>query len=77
MFGLTHVPRLVPAKETDDGPRRVSDYARPEAEITVAGTVPDVRRLPPSPAALHRGNPGRWGANCAGVPQLVKHGGLS
>jgi hypothetical protein len=50
-------PRLVPAGETDDGPRQVPDFATllwKALAFTVAGTVPDFRRLPfePSPPSL-------------------------
>ena len=50
-----HAPRLVPAGETDDGPRQVPDFAgRSSSAFTVAGTAPDFRRLPfePPPADL-------------------------
>jgi hypothetical protein len=40
-----HAPRLVPAEETDDGPRQVPDFTD-EIGFTVAGTAPDFRRLP-------------------------------
>jgi hypothetical protein len=45
-----HAPRLVPAGETDDRPRQVPGSAE-RFGITVAGTAPEVRRLPfePSP----------------------------
>src|SRR4051794_6036565 len=45
----THAPRLVPAGETDDGPRQVPDYPRPSPRFTVAGTAPDSHRLPFEP----------------------------
>ena len=50
----THAPRLVPAEETDDGPRQVPDFSPCEAGITVAGTAPDSHRLPfePPPVRL-------------------------
>src|SRR5438270_1749566 len=41
-------PRLVPAEETDDGPRQVPDFAD-GLGFTVAGTAPDFRRLPFEP----------------------------
>jgi len=59
--GPTH-PRLVPAGETDDGPRQVPDFADGSA-FTVAGTAPESRRLPfepPPPNPEVRGrHPGR------------------
>ena len=50
-------PRLVPAGETDDGPRQVPDFAALPKELpafTVAGTAPEFRRLPfePPPVRL-------------------------
>src|SRR4051794_9992385 len=42
-------PRLVPAGETDDGPRQVPDFPRIGSGVTVAGTAPDFRRLPFEP----------------------------
>ena len=50
-----HVARLVPAgKRTTDQGGYLTRPGRYGAGLTVAGTVPDVRRLPPSPAALRR-----------------------
>src|SRR3954468_8764718 len=43
-----HAPRLVPAEETDDGPRQVPDFAE-QFGFTVAGTAPDSHRLPFEP----------------------------
>jgi hypothetical protein len=43
-----HAPRLVPAEETDDGPRQVPDFTD-MVGFTVAGTAPDFRRLPFEP----------------------------
>ena len=47
-----HAPRLVPAEETDDGPRQVPDFPTDWSGVTVAGTAPEFRRLPfePPPA---------------------------
>ena len=53
-----HAPRLVPAEETDDGPRQVPDFAGSSPAFTVAGTAPESHRLPfePPPACeLHVG----------------------
>ena len=44
-----HAPRLVPAEETDDGPRQVPDFAGGLPAFTVAGTAPEFRRLPFEP----------------------------
>ena len=44
-----HAPRLVPAEETDDGPRQVPDFADRWSAFTVAGTAPEFRRLPFEP----------------------------
>src|SRR5690349_2772569 len=49
----THALRLVPAGETDDGPRQVSDSHR--QVDTVAGTAPASYRLPSWPAVVTAG----------------------
>src|SRR5204862_4280999 len=48
-----HVRRLVPAGKRTAGRGGYLTCCL-VWRLTVAGTVPDVRRLPPSPAALHR-----------------------
>src|SRR5215218_4530360 len=69
----THAPRLVPAGETDDGPRQVSDYRH--GADTVAGTAPASHRLPSWPAAVAAGP--RSGAGARSGASVLSRSGSS